>query len=392
MLFHIAEDEKFLDSVIPYFEELNPGNNIYIVTVPSEDYVLKYTTSDLVVCATYNSEKYKRIIGACTNSDSVIFHNAIMRYKWDLLTKLPKETKKVWIAWGMDLYSSGKLVNTFYKRKTRKHARRIQKAKTTLKGPFKGFLYEMGSRIPMNWIIKLGLIDNIQNYFKYFDYMSPVIYEDFELLKKHYPKANFEHLPFNYNINSNIYSNLDLPINSGQNILIGNSASPVNNHIDTFELLKSIPLKEDQKIIVPLSYGGDKKYIETVIQQGLRYFGDHFVPLTNFMPKEEYQELLQSIGFGFFNSLRQHAMGNISILLFQGAKIFLDEKNPAHKFYSSNNIKIRSINLPKKTLNEELGSLLDKSEVRDNRVFLFKRNNEEAYRKKIDAFIKEVTK
>ncbi|MFV0590525.1 MAG: TDP-N-acetylfucosamine:lipid II N-acetylfucosaminyltransferase [Draconibacterium sp.] len=390
MLLHIAEDEKFIDSIIPEFEEIAPNKNIFLIVKPYDEYRLKYTNSNKIVCVTYNSAEYYEIIKENKNADAIIFHNAIKRYKWDLLKKLPSSTPKVWIAWGADLYSCSRLANAIYKSKTKKHAREVHKALTTLKGPLKNILYELGSRVPKSWLLKLKLIDNIENYFKYIDYLSPVIKEDFDLLKRNYPNSTFKYLPFNYNLNAGLYSNMDQPINSGKNILVGNSASPVNNHLDTFQLLRSIQLDPDQKIIVPLSYGGDQKYIKTIIKQGRKYFGDHFLPITEFMPKEEYYKLLYSVGFGFFNSLRQHAMGNINLLIFLGAKVFLDKKNPAHSFYHKLKVNFRTINSDVSYLTIELSTNLKKEQILLNRSIIHEAFGISSFQTKLDHFISKL--
>lgn len=68
---------------------------------------------------------------------------------------------------------------------------------------------------------------------------------------------------------------------TGVNILVGNSADPSNNHIESLE--KLLPYKEDEiRIFVPLSYG-NQKHAKRVIKTGMAWFGDKFVPLTSFM-------------------------------------------------------------------------------------------------------------
>lgn len=387
MILHLTEDNLFIDSIIKALESINITDHIFLVNIPTIDYKLKYIKSDNVICATYGSEEYMELLNRYSNADAVIFHNLLKRYKWEILKNMPGKTTSVWIAWGGDLYGSAKIANSFYKPLTKKHVHRIQKANSTFNGPFKDILFEIGSFVPLTWRVKLGINDNIQNYFKYIDYMCPVIYEDYKLLKKHYPETHFKYLPFNYNVNANIYNDLNMPLNRGVNILVGNSASPVNNHLDTFEILKSIPLQEGQKIIVPLSYGGDAKYIETIVKKGKQYFGDHFLPIMDFMPKDEYEVLLQSVGFGFFNSIRQHAMGNINILLFMGAKVFLDNRNPAYQYYKRWKVTLSCLNKPIPELHKDLLTPIKNVEIRLNRSVLHNRYGQEFSNDKLTNFI-----
>lgn len=390
MLLHIVEDEVFINSVIVELDKLFPGENIYLVNTPVNKHELKHIKSKNAICAPFMSEKYQMALNKYENSDAVIFHNLIKRYKWNILKHIPQKTKKVWIAWGADIYGSGKLAESFYRPLTQKHARRIRKTNSTLKGPLRDILFNLGSLAPLNWRISLGINDNIQNYFKYIDYISPVIYEDYELLKKLYPKTKFKYLPFRYNVANSLFSNINQPITSGKNIIIGNSASPVNNHLDAFELLKNIKLGNDQKIIVPLSYGGDKVYIASILKKGQDYFNDHFYPISDFLPKEEYNHILQSVGFGFFNSLRQLAMGNIYTLLFMGAKIFIDEKNPTFNFLKRNKLNFCSLNQNIIEIQNEMTRPMHEDEIIKNRLFLFNEFETTNYQKKLEQFINEL--
>lgn len=104
-------------------------------------------------------------------------------------------------------------------------------------------------------------------------------------------------------------------------IMMGNSASETNHHLEIIEQLK-LYADEDILIYCPLSYGS-KEYSAKVIEHGKRYFGDKFVALTELMSLEEYWELLSDCRVGLYNNDRQQAMGNISIMLSQGAKVYI---------------------------------------------------------------------
>ena len=63
---------------------------------------------------------------------------------------------------------------------------------------------------------------------------------------------------------------------NSNNILIGNSADPSNNHIDIFEKIKNFNFK-NKKIIVPLSYPENYEYyIAKVIIKGEKNFWGKF--------------------------------------------------------------------------------------------------------------------
>lgn len=104
-------------------------------------------------------------------------------------------------------------------------------------------------------------------------------------------------------------------------ILVGNSATETNQHIEVFKILKDFPLDKIE-VYVPLSYGNNK-YRELVLKEGNRILGTAFHPILEYMEIEKYTKLLSLIDVGIFNNNRQQAMGNINALLALGAKLFL---------------------------------------------------------------------
>lgn len=114
---------------------------------------------------------------------------------------------------------------------------------------------------------------------------------------------------------------------SSDNILIGNSADPSNNHLDSFCWLESQQVDlEGRKIIVPLSYGGNEEYKKKVLTAGRTAFGDAFYPLLDFMLYPEYIEIVRSCRFVIMNHQRQQAAGNVFMALAFGATVFLNEE------------------------------------------------------------------
>lgn len=114
-------------------------------------------------------------------------------------------------------------------------------------------------------------------------------------------------------------------------ILLGNSATKENNHIETLELLYRFKDYEFE-VICPLSYG-DSKYGESVAQIGNQLFGDRFVPVFDWMEEMDYWNLITSCDIGIFNTNRQQAMGNIDIFLSLGKKIYLNKKTSMYNSY-----------------------------------------------------------
>jgi dTDP-N-acetylfucosamine:lipid II N-acetylfucosaminyltransferase len=147
------------------------------------------------------------------------------------------------------------------------------------------------------------------------------IYGDYKLAKKWYSTtANFIKC-FMYP--SNIYNDFakNRYTDSYTNILIGNSASTTNNHIDAFRLI--LPFRNKNiRIICPLSYG-DKKYAQLIATYGKEIFGSKFYPLIDFLELEKYLNILNNIDIVLFPHNRQQAFGNTITLLGMGKKLYM---------------------------------------------------------------------
>ncbi|MEX0857884.1 MAG: TDP-N-acetylfucosamine:lipid II N-acetylfucosaminyltransferase [Balneolaceae bacterium] len=147
---------------------------------------------------------------------------------------------------------------------------------------------------------------------------------------------------------SNLYK--DQPVNYQSvddgvtRILLGNSASPSNNHMEVLERIKqTIPKHAEYIIYCPLSYG-DASNAKKVCDKGHYYFGDRFKPLIDFMPLDDYLNLLFKIDIAIFNHNRQQGMGNIITLLGMGKKVFIREDVTPWEFFNGLDINIFSIN------------------------------------------------
>jgi dTDP-N-acetylfucosamine:lipid II N-acetylfucosaminyltransferase len=126
---------------------------------------------------------------------------------------------------------------------------------------------------------------------------------------------------------------------AGPDVLVGNSATASNNHVEAFELLHR-RVKEG-RVIAPLSYG-NLDYGRQVAAVGTRLFSEHFDPLTQWMPIDEYNRRIGGCGFVVMNHRRQQAVGNIGAALFKGAAVYLRPENPLAAFYLDLGIHLRS--------------------------------------------------
>lgn len=117
------------------------------------------------------------------------------------------------------------------------------------------------------------------------------------------------------------------------NVLLGNSATPTNLHLDGINVLRGYT-EFEFKVIAPLTYGNDS-YRKTVIEAGFNLLGDKFVPLVEHLPHSKYSSLISSIHFMLLPHNRQQAFGTICEGLSKGSHILLRD-NTSHFGYLGN--------------------------------------------------------
>ena len=129
----------------------------------------------------------------------------------------------------------------------------------------------------------------------------------------------------------------------GADVLLGNSATSSNNHVEALELLRD-RVAADAHVVVPLSYG-HAGYADRVEALGRALLAERFDPLRGWMSLDAYNERIRRCGTVVMNHRRQQAVGNIGAALYKGAAVYLRPENPLYPFYRSLGIAVRAIDV-----------------------------------------------
>lgn len=157
--------------------------------------------------------------------------------------------------------------------------------------------------------------------------------------------------------------------------------------MESFDLLKDVDIA-DRKIIVPLSYGGSQQYIDFVVEEGKRRFGDNFYPLLTFLDKSAYLSIIDSVEIAIMNHSHQHAMGNIWYLMTHDKTIYMDFSNTAARSLIRLGTNIKSVETIK-----ELGlATLSDEEKAHNKSVILKEYGAEAIRNRTQALVNYLSK
>lgn len=310
MILHVAQLDKFIPPFVELIsEEFTNEEHQFWLRGSLEEYPVEPTDS-VYVCGDglWNKVKgYGRLIRQLHGARKIMLHGLFNINIVRILAFCPWLLPKCyWIIWGGDLYSYLKARKTWRSRireaLRRVVIRRIGHLVTYIEGDV-----ELARR----WYGAIGV------HHECLMYLSNVV-DPFIITERH-----------------------EQPVKSGLNILMGNSADSSNNHLEAMERL--LPYKEHEiRIIVPLSYG-DQSHAQKVIRQGRQWFGEKFVPITEFMSFEQYRDVLKSVDIAMFNHQRQQAMGNTITLLGMGKTVFMRSDQSHWQFLTSLDIRLKDI-------------------------------------------------
>ena len=286
-ILHLVHNEKFIAPFIDFVKDNNiKGKHtfLYFGGEPEEIYPIPDEENIVIIYNEYNLlKKIVYLIRYLFITDKIILHGLFNISVVKFLYYQPWLLKKChWVMWGGDLY------------------------------------YHILAKDDENY-------ENIEKYrkkvIKGMGHLVTYIKGDYELAQKWYGAKGEYHECFMYP--SNLYKeyNIKPKEQNTTNIQVGNSADPTNNHLEVFEKLEKYK-DEDIRVIVPLSQG-DKEYAQEVIKKGKSIFDAKFEVLTDFIPFDEYLDLLAEVDIAIFNHNRQQAMGNTITLLGLGKKVYM---------------------------------------------------------------------
>ncbi len=311
MIIHLFDDEKFVDTTINKFEKLAAGKNRYLVFSNSQ--ILKYPKRlDKIEILT--DKWYKLDFNSIFKDCDLLVIHYLTPLKSYILKKTPKNVKVLWIAWGGDAYTNFKKFPAF-EAETKKIVTESFKIKIR-----NTFLYDI------YFMLKYGVkvLNKEKKALSKIDYVATVLPPEFELIKKEF-SLNAEYVKFSYD-SLNYILKSKLVFNLGENILIGNSATAYNNHLDIFKKIKS-----NNKLIVPLNYG-DKAYRDIICNEGFKIYGSNFKPIFDFLEFNEYEALVRSCNSMVMYHIRQQGLGNILLGLFIGIRVYLNTKSVTYEY------------------------------------------------------------
>lgn len=302
------------------FDEVAPGRNTFIALGIAPDR-LQLPDHIPVEHAPHSRAGLRDLDSRIADSRVVIFHS-VTPVVARRLAQAPVSTLKVWSGWGGDYYGTAL---DYHAGQLGEKTARLEKRRMRLRAHVGRVLHA----------VQYG--STLQSAARNADVFSAPIPEDLAAFTRRFRGFTGQYRQLNYVSVEDSIATVDANT-LGSDILVGNSASPVNNHLEMFELLSRQRLS-GRRVVVPLSYG-NAEYARRIIEAGAQLLGEHFVPITEYLSLIEYNELVGRCGTVVMGHLRQAAVGNVLRAIWQGAHLVLDPRNPLYQHLTARGVSV----------------------------------------------------
>ena len=369
---HCVYDDKFIDGAISLFETDKRIQNDYFLFCPKNciNKPFKYIKSEYVKRACFDD-----CVNLLNNYDVVFLHSW---YSVDArqLLRIKENIKIVWFSWGWDYYNKFVVSDNLYAPITKSYL-----AKTWN-------LYRL-KEIVVNFKRSIRYI-GFDKILKRLNYFSGVFPYEYDLLKSRWPQLAAKPVDFYYGsthffVPENVDDNIT---NSFDNIIIGNSNGPENNHLDVFDYLSKANLSFSGNVIIPLSYGANQEYKKYVEEKAKEIWKDKVRVLDRYLPLDEYTEIVSNCKVAIFFHERQQASDNVLMQLLHGAKVFMSDNSLMFHYLKSLGFNIFCL---QKDL-EEINQPLSYQQILENRYILSKNFSSIALINRVNVIVSIILK
>ena len=321
VILHIFTDEKFFDGASDFFDSLSGVKNLYYFYTSDENYSFRYINKKEKVCICTSYEEYINLLSS--SSIDIVYLQSLPEKFYKFLKHVNPKTMVIWWCFGFEIYYPIRLLPPLVKVNLYKPL--------TLRCMHSHDEYPLFKKIarticrvfryPCDYINQMRALKRI-------DYFSPVLPIDYEMMKKN---PYFNAKPFMINGGPGLFKDLHFSYYQyAQNILIGNSFTYTNNHLDIFDKIRHYKLI-NQQYIIPINYGTDYNINKIAFKELANLPDESVIWLDDFVPYEKYKVILSTVSHAIFGHMRQQALGNIYRCIENGAKLFLFKDSVVYK-------------------------------------------------------------
>ncbi len=328
-ILHVAPDYKFLPFVAETFDAVSDVQNVCLIHGPYHANYPQYAGTSgafrFIDDTYFGSDSMSEDLAWC---DCLIVHFLDV-HAAKMILNAPARVAVVWSGWGGDYYDLPfGSQRRFLSKETKALVGQLRASETAHLDVPRRILHR-ARRFKESFSglrLRTKAIGSV-------DFFSAPIDDEYELVKTAVGrKFRAGYVQLNYASVEHTFIHGPAAV-TGNDILVGNSATPTNNHSDVLRQLANLDLA-GRKIIAPLSYGYPD-YRDAIVRYGKEVLGARFQAIVDFIPLEAYNAMIANCSTVIMGHRRQQALGNICTLLYKGAKVFLSEQNVVYQFLKS---------------------------------------------------------
>ena len=373
-ILHILADDKFSDYAIEQFENLSVPSDFVLMATSGHEDLVKHRDKTLLY-KNGDQETLRAIVSKLSTYDAIIFHGLFWWYDTEFLKRLPSTTKVAWVNWGGEIYGRKDVYNDFLSRRSYiiETMHDIGKHLKALSKDVKEHHYEVPIEL-----------------FRRIDFCMTDEHEEYEYAKNYLQSPKLEHLFYNYYTLEDMVGPLIDKRCNGNHIFMGNCGA---NECNYWEAIPKVSrLKErGQKVIVPLGYGAP--WVKNwVMRFGKLFFRKDFMPLIDFLPREQYNELICNCSTMIMPHYAPRAQGNIITALWLVMRVYLSEHNMTYHYFKRLGCTVYSIEKDLKRSNKECFKPMTDEELEHNRKILYATYSRESTMKAVQHIAETLTK
>ena len=312
-ILHVFPEEKFFDPVSETYDIMEGVHNLYYLYTIDKDYTFRYVKHTEKIVLIHDEKEYVKLFSR-NDIDIILFHSLKGRY-FKYFNYIDRRKIVIWWSWGGDIYNT--LFNDVspliswenYKPLTKQYIKDHVQKNTNQEVLLKKWLRSFWHKYLIWRVVKR------------IDYFIPCIPIDYEMLKQHCRYFHAKLMPNFRNIRQISFVFHEQP----GNVLIGNSLTYTNNHLDVFEKVRTFSLTGERKYIIPVSYGWGQAFGNNpdnlIALSSLNQ--DSVLWLKDYMDREDYFKIFNKVTHAILGVMRQQALGNIFYCLRTGVKVYL---------------------------------------------------------------------
>lgn len=327
MNLHILPDSKFSERFYVNLEELGlTGRNKFVVR--SNQTKLSYVGHSVPVAKLY-SKAFDDLIGDTLQYEKVFIHQfSPLMYRWVALNRFRELN---WCVWGADVYNLPGVGKDFYEPMTWSG---YSKA-----GWKKEILYTL-KLYATNMYFRKDAYRKVNNVLTWMGSEYDYIKSGLQL-----PQASWR---FFFYENAMAYEQLDAirerngvgQKNENLKLIVGNSGTDTNNHLDAIKSISDSGVNAD--LIIPVSYGSPD--YKAFLKRNVSFYkGGSIQFMDEFMAFDDYVKLLLCSDGLVMNHLRPQGYGNILMMMYLEKPVFLNPRNLSIRDLNANNLRWHSL-------------------------------------------------